>query len=256
LYGPAVATEGRPLDGKVAIVTGGSRGIGRAIAETLGAQGASVVVNFAEDAEAAAKVVAAIEAAHSRGVAVQGRLDGVQPVRDLFAAALAAFGRIDILVNNAAAARFGPIGDVTESDFDALFAVNAKATFFAFQEASRHLADGGRIISISAALTAVGYDNSVLYAGSKGAVEQFSLAAAKELGKRGIVVNTVSPGATNTDLYNRLFPESAQEVAKQRSPFKRLAEPPDIADLVAFLAGDGARWVSGQNIRANGAALW
>jgi 3-oxoacyl-[acyl-carrier protein] reductase len=249
-------TANAPLHGKVALVTGASRGIGRAVAETLGPQGASVMVNYASDARAAEEVVGTIRAAGARAEGIKLRLDGAQPVRELFAATLAAYGRIDILVINAASASFGPVTSVTEADFDSTLAVNVKAAFFAFQEAARHLADGGRIVSISAALTAVGYDNTLMYAGTKGALEQFTLAASKELGKRGIVCNTVSPGATHTDLYHGLAPEAAREAAKQRSPFKRLAEPQDIADVVAFLASDGARWVSGQNIRANGAALW
>jgi 3-oxoacyl-[acyl-carrier protein] reductase len=244
------------LQGKVALVTGAARGIGRAVAETLARQGASVLVNYAADSAAAEEVVCAIRAGGSRAEGVKLRLDGAQSVRDLFDATLAAFGRIDILVLNAASATFGPVTNVTEADFDAMFAVNVKAAFFAFQQAAKHMADGGRIVSISAALTSVGYDNTMMYAGTKGALEQFTLAASKELGKRGIVCNTVSPGATNTDLYHGLAPEAAREAAKQRSPFKRLAEPQDIADVVAFLASDGARWVSGQNIRANGAALW
>jgi 3-oxoacyl-[acyl-carrier protein] reductase len=177
-------------------------------------------------------------------------------VRDLFSATLASFGRVDILVINAALATFGPITTVSEADFDRMFSVNVKAAFFAFQEAAKRMAEGGRIVTISAALTAVGYDNTAMYAGTKGALEQFTLAASKELGKRGIVCNIVSPGATHTDLYHGLAPEAAREAAKKRSPFKRLAEPQDIAEVVAFLSGDGARWVSGQNIRANGAALW
>lgn len=244
------------LHGKVAIVTGAARGIGRAIAETLGRQGASVMVNYASNTEAADEVVGVIRATGARAEALKLRLDGAQPVRDLFATTLTTFGRVDILVINAASATFGPITNVTEADFDTMFAVNVKAAFFAFQEAAKHMTDGGRIVSISAALTAVGYDNTLMYSGTKGALEQFTLAASKELGKRGIVCNIVSPGATHTDLYHGLAPEAAREVAKQRSPFKRLAEPQDIADVVAFLASDGARWVSGQNIRANGAALW
>ena len=240
----------------MAIVTGASRGIGRAVAQALGRQGASVMVNYASNTGAAAETVGAIRASGSRAESCQLRLEGAQPVRDLFAATLAAFGRIDILVINAASANFGPITGVSEKDFDRAFAVNVKAAFFAFQEAARHMADGGRIVSISAALTGVGYDNTAMYAGTKGALEQFTLAASKELGKRGIVCNSVSPGATETDLYFGLAPEAAREAAKQRSPFKRLAQPQDIADVVAFLCGDGARWVSGQNIRATGAALW
>jgi 3-oxoacyl-[acyl-carrier protein] reductase len=163
---------------------------------------------------------------------------------------------VDILVLNAGVARFGPITGFSEDDFDRMFAANAKAPFFAIQQAATRMSEGGRIISISASLTGVGYDNTALYAGSKGALEQFTLAASKELGKRGITCNCVSPGATDTDLYRGLAPEAAREAARQRSPFKRLGEPREIADVVVFLAGDGGRWVSGQNIRVNGAALW
>lgn len=245
-----------PLHGKVAIVTGAGRGIGRAIAETLGRQGARVIVNYASNQQAATQVVDGICASGGQALAVELRLDGADSARALFASAVAAFGRVDILVLNAASATFGPITNVSEAEFDRAFASNVKAPFFALQEAARQMADGGRVVSISAALTGVGYDNTAMYAGTKGALEQFTLAAAKELGKRGITCNCVSPGATDTELYRGLAAEAARETARQRSPFKRLAQPQDIADVVAFLASDGARWVSGQNIRATGAALW
>jgi 3-oxoacyl-[acyl-carrier protein] reductase len=244
------------LHGKAAIVTGGARGIGRAVAETLGRQGASVIVNYASNKEAAGRAVTAIRASGGKAEAVELALDGPKSVKALFEATKAAFGRVDILVLNAAVATFGPITTFTEADFDRMYATNVKAAFFAFQEAATQMEEGGRIVSISAALTGVGYDNTAMYAGTKGAIEQFTLAAAKELGKRGITCNCVSPGATDTDLYRGLAPEAAREVAKNRSPFKRLGTPQDIADVVAFLASDAARWVSGQNIRATGAALW
>lgn len=242
------------FSGKVAIVTGGGRGIGRAIAIGLGRQGASVVVNYASNDAAAAETVAAIEAAGGRGKAVKESLDGEAPVRRLFEATLAAFGRVDILVNNAAIARFAPVTQVTEAEFDATVAVNMKAPFFAFQQAALHMAEGGRIVSISAAMTASGYPNTLLYAGTKGALEQFGRAAAKELAKRGIVVNTVSPGATETELYLGLSTESGRAAAAQRSPFGRIATPEDIADIVVFLCGPDARWLAGQTLIANGGA--
>lgn len=244
------------LDGKVAIVTGGSRGIGRAIAERLAAEGAAMVIGYANDVAAAEDVVSTVESAGGRAIAVQGRLDGPAPVRALFVTAAERFGHVDILVLNAATARFGPLESVTEEEFDQTIAVNVKSTFFAFQEAAAQMADNGRVIAISAALTRVGYPNTSLYAATKGAVEQMALAAAKELGKRGILVNVVSPGATSTDLYDSLASPTAQEAAKARSPMGRLAEADDIAGVVAFLASDDARWVSGQNITVNGAALW
>jgi 3-oxoacyl-[acyl-carrier protein] reductase len=244
------------LSGKVAIVTGAGRGIGRAIAQALGRQGASVIVNYARNHTAAKETVAAIEAEGSRALAVQALLDGEAPVRALFDATLAAFGQVDILVNNAAVARFAPISSVTEAEFDSTIAVNVKAAFFAIQQAALRMADGGRIVSISAAMTAVGYENTVLYAGTKGALEQFGQAAAKELGKRGIVVNTVCPGATETELYLGISTDAGRAAAAQRSPFGRIAKPDDIADVVAFLCAPEARWLSGETLRANGAALF
>lgn len=244
------------LSGKVAIVTGAARGIGRAVAETLGERGARVLVNYASNSEAAMQVVQGIRSAGGQAEAVELPLQDAATAGRLFDAALDLWGRVDILVLNAGVARFGPITGFSEEDFDRMFAFNAKAPFFAIQQAATRMSDGGRIVSISASLTGVGYDNTALYAGTKGALEQFTLAASKELGKRGITCNCVSPGATDTDLYRSLAPEAAQQAARQRSPFKRLGDAREIAEVVAFLAGDGGRWVSGQNIRVNGAALW
>lgn len=244
------------LSGKVAIVTGAARGIGRAIAEGLGRRGASILVNHASNAEAASEAVDRVRSAGGEAESLQLRLNDAASARQLFDAATDRWGRVDILVLNAAVARFGPITGFSESDFDEMFAANAKAPFFAIQQAATRMAEGGRIIGISASLTGVGYDNTCLYAGTKGALEQITLAASKELGKRGITCNCVSPGAVDTDLYRSLASEASRDAARQRSPFKRLGEPMDIAEVVAFLAGDGGRWVSGQNIRVNGAALW
>ncbi|MBM3534306.1 MAG: SDR family oxidoreductase [Alphaproteobacteria bacterium] len=240
---------------KIAVVTGAGRGIGRAIALGLGRKGASVVVNYASNHEAAAETVAAIEAAGGKALGVQQRLDGEASVRALFDAAIEAFGRVDILVNNAAVARFAPVGTFTEAEFDATVAVNMKAPFFALREAAKRMEDGGRIVSISAAMTAVGRPNTILYAGTKAALEQFSLAAAKELGHRGITVNVVSPGATETELYFGLSTEASRAEAAKRSPFGRIGNPKDIADVVVFLCSEEARWLSGQVIVANGGAI-
>jgi 3-oxoacyl-[acyl-carrier protein] reductase len=244
------------LSGKVAIVTGAARGIGRAVGEALGERGASVLVNYASNADAAKQVVEGIRSAGGQAEALELRLKDAATARELFDAALNLWHRADILVLNAGVARFGPVTTFSEEDFDQMFAANAKAPFFAIQQAATRMSEGGRIISISASLTGVGYDNTALYAGTKGALEQFTLAASKELGKRGITCNCVSPGATDTELYRGLAPEAARQAARQRSPFKRLGEPGEIAEVVAFLAGNGGRWVSGQNIRVNGAALW
>jgi len=242
------------LSGKTAIVTGGSRGIGRAIAERLGADGANVALTYARQREKAEAVVAAIEEKGGRALAVRVDLARVGDIRSLFSKTLDAFGRIDILVNNAGTASFGPLQSVSERDFDELFAVNVKGVFFALAEAAQRLADGGRIINISSGITILGSAGGALYGGSKGAVEQFTQAAARELGPRGITVNTVSPGGTETDLLQQVVPREAQKQMAQSAPLGRLGRPEDIADVVAFLASDAGRWVTGQNIRANGGA--
>lgn len=249
-------SEPRELSGRVAIVTGAARGIGRAIAEALGRRGVNVLLNHASNAEAAVQAVESVRTAGGQAECLQLRLKDAASARQLFDAAMERWGRVDILVLNAAVARFGPITGFSEDDFDEMFAANAKAPFFAIQQAATRMSEGGRIIGISASLTGVGYDNTCLYAGTKGALEQFTLAASKELGKRGITCNCVSPGAVDTDLYRSVSTEPGRETARQRSPFKRLGEPLDVAEVVAFLAGEGGRWVSGQNIRVNGAALW
>ena len=240
--------------GKVAIVTGGSRGIGRAIAERLGREGASVVVNYTKSAEKAQEVVQAIEVSGGQAVAVQADISAVADVRRLFELTEEKYGRLDILVNNAGTATFTPIAEVAEDEFDALFALNVKGAFFALQEAARRLADGGRIVNISSGVTIGGGPGASAYAGTKGALEQFTLAAAKELGPRGITVNTVSPGMTVTDLMHTVIPAERQQGAAQASPLGRLGQPDDIAEVVAFLVSDAGRWVTGQNIRANGGA--
>ncbi|MDQ2687903.1 MAG: glucose 1-dehydrogenase [Armatimonadota bacterium] len=243
-----------PLDEKVAIVTGGSRGIGRAIARRLARDGAHVVINYAHN-EAAARETA-LDIAREGGTAwtFEADLREVADVRAMFEGVVNGWGRLDILVNNAGTSVFGALADVTEEEFDALFALNVKGVFFAMQEAAQRMEDGGRIVNISSGVTILGVEGVSLYGGSKGAVEQFTLAAAKELGPRGITVNTVSPGMTRTDLLAEVVPIEAKEEMAQSTPLRRLGEPEDIADVVAFLCGPDGRWVTGQNIRANGGA--
>jgi len=243
------------LTGKVAIVTGASRGIGRAIAERLGSDGAVVVVNYAQNEHAAWEVVRAIEARGGQAAAMQADMSRVDAVRRLFAQAHRQFGRLDILLNNAGTARFAPLADVTEDEWDRQFALNAKGAFFAMQEAARVMADGGRIVNISSGVTQTGSASASVYAGTKAALEQFTLSAARELGPRGITVNTVSPGMTMTDLLALVVPPDAQAQIAQQAPLGRLGQPGDIADIVAFVVSEQARWLTGQNIRATGGAL-
>ena len=233
------------LSGKTAVVTGGSRGIGRAIVARLARDGATVIFGYRSRDDDAKAVEEQVPGA--RGI----RADLAEPgaIGELLAAA----EELDILVANAAAQFVPtPIADVTDEEYDRIFAVNAKATFHALRHAARHMRDHGRIITISTLNTTVAAPGGSLYVGSKGAVEQFSAVAAKELGARGITVNTVSPGATDTELLRSTNPPEALEMSAQMSPLGRLGQPADVADVVAFLAGPDARWITGQNIHAGG----
>lgn len=242
------------LAGKVAIVTGASRGIGRAIAERLAQDGANVVINYAHSADKVQEVVSVIKAKGGQALAVQAHMGQVADVRRLFQETIDRFGQLDILINNAGNVPFKPLVEVTEEEFDKLFALNAKGPFFAMQEAARLMSEGGRIVNISSGITGYALPGSSVYAGSKGALEQFTRAAAKELGTYGITVNAVSPGSTNTQNFQNSSLEMQQQ-AIQSSPLGRVGEPEDIADVVAFVVSEQARWLTGQNIRATGGAV-
>ncbi len=237
------------LKGKVALVTGASRGIGRAIAERLAADGANVIVNYANNAEEAKKVVTGIESKGGKAIAVQADVGHVSDIRRLFKEAIGAFGRLDIVVNNAGIFGYKPLTETTEDEYDRLFAINAKGTFFALQEAAKYVADGGRVVNISTGGTRLAPAGMGAYGGTKGAVEVFTKVAAKELGTRKITVNTISPGFTATDM---LSDPSFQKMGEQASPLKRLGTPKDIADAVAFVVSDQGRWITGDTIQVGG----
>jgi 3-oxoacyl-[acyl-carrier protein] reductase len=243
------------LDGKVALVTGASRGIGRAIAERLGRDGASVIVNYSGNAEASRKAVAAVEAAGGKAVAARADIGQVGEVEKLFTEAIGHFGKLDILVNNAGSMFNKPLAEVTEEEYDRIFAVNVKGAFFACQQAARRMAEGGRIVNFSSSTTALMLPSYSAYVACKGAVEQFSHVLAKELGPRGITVNVVSPGPTDTELFGQGKSEQDEQRFAQMAALGRLGLPEDIADVVAFLASDQARWITGQNLRANGGLI-
>lgn len=243
------------LTGKVAIVTGASRGIGRAIAERFARDGAAVVVNYSQSANQAKEVVTTIESQGGQALAIQADISRTPEIRRLFRDAQTRFGRIDIVVNNAARFIMKPLADMTEEEFDTVFRLNAKGPFFVLQEAARVLPANGRIINISSGATTVGPPGMSTYVGSKAALELFSLTLANELGPRGITVNTVSAGLTETKMLDdlaALWPPEVKMMLVQRTALGRLGQPQEIADVVAFLASDDARWVTGQNIRADG----
>jgi 3-oxoacyl-[acyl-carrier protein] reductase len=245
------------LKGKVAIVTGASRGIGRAVAERLARDGAAVAINYATSEAEAREVEAVITDRGGLAAIFQADISRPLEIRRLFRGCMERFGRLDILVNNAAAFLSKPLADTTEQEFDATFALNARGAFFTMQEAARLLPDESRIINISSSATTVGFPGLAVYLGSKAALEQFTLVLANELGPRRITVNTVAAGPTETKMLTSLlktWPTEARAMLAQRTPLGRIGEPRDVADVVAFLAGEASRWITGQFIRADGGA--
>ena len=237
------------LKGKVAVVTGASRGIGRGIAERLAKDGAAIVVNFTKSADEAEKVVVGIKAHGGTAMAVQADVSKVDDIRRLFQETKKTFGRLDILINNAGIFWAKPIVDTTEEEYDRMFAVNAKGQFFALQEAAKHMADGGRIVNISTGGTKLAFPGISIYGASKSALEFFTKVAAKELGAKNITVNTVSPGYTETDM---LSDPQFRMIGVQASPLGRLGTPADIAQVVSFVVSDEAGWITGDTIQAGG----
>jgi len=241
-----------PLKGKKAIVTGASRGIGRAIALKLGTMGARVTINYRHDQQAADSAVAQVHAAGGDAMALRADIRRVDEIRRLFEQSLDAFGGVDILVNNAGIRLFKPIVDITESEYDAIFDANVKGVFFACQMAARLMADGGRIVNISSSVTQVLMADYGAYAATKGAVNQITRVLARELGPRGITVNAVSPGPTDTELFRKGKTAEQIDGFARSTALGRIGTPRDIADTVALLVSEEAGWISGQNIFANG----
>jgi len=241
------------LSGKLAVVTGGSRGIGRAVVERLARDGATVVFGYRSNAEAAAVVEKVVAEAGGTAHGVRADLGAPDGVARLFAGAGEHLDGLDILVNNAGSAvRPILLADMTDDDYDSLMAVNARSVFQSLRHAARHMRDGGRIVNVSTLNTLLPGPGLTSYCGSKGAVEQFTTVAARELGGRGITVNTVSPGATDTDLLRAVNPPEALEAEAALTPLGRLGQPADVADVIGFLCGPDGRWMTGQNLRATG----
>jgi 3-oxoacyl-[acyl-carrier protein] reductase len=238
----------RNLAGKVAVVTGASQGIGLAISRRLYANGASVVLSYLPEHGTAEDVLRQMGANEDRAIAVAGDLRCTDFVMRLFERAIDRFAAPDIVVANAAVNMSKPVVETTEEDFDWIFSLNARATFFVLRAAARHIRDGGHIISISSNMTLQSRPGVALYAGSKAAVEQFVRILSKELGPRGITVNAVAPGPTDTSMVSQLSRDTAPAI----TPLGRLGHPNDIAGVVEFLSSDQARWITGQVIGVNG----
>ena len=243
------------LAGKVAVVTGASRGIGRATAERLARDGASVVVNYAKSTNEAQVVVDGIVARGGNALAIQADVARLDDVRRLFRETVERLGRLDMLIANAGYSVFKPLADTTEDDFDRTYTLNTKGTFFCLREALRYMADSGKIVCISTIGTELNLPGGSCYFGSKAAVEQFCRVLAKEVAPRGITVNVVSPGFTETQMLKANAGPGALRELVALTPLARLGRPDDIAEAIAFLVSHGARWITRQNLAVDGGII-
>jgi 3-oxoacyl-[acyl-carrier protein] reductase len=242
------------LTGKVAIVTGASKGIGAAIAKALAAEGAAVVVNYASSQAGADAVVEAITAAGGKAVATHGDVSKAAEAQGLIDAAIAAFGRIDILVNNSGVYEFSALADITEDKFHWMFNVNVLGLLLTTQAAAKHLGEGASIINIGSGVTSLFPPESAIYTGTKGAVDAITGVLAAELGARKIRVNAINPGIVETEgTVTQGFIGSDFEAALiAQTPLSRAGQPDDIADIAVFLASNDSRWLTGEHLVAGG----
>lgn len=265
----------QPLSGKVALVTGSSRGIGAAIARRLAADGATVIINYVSSEKAAQEIVNELDAKRPKSaIAIKADVSSAAGAQALFAKALETCGRVDILVLNSGIMKNKALAEVDEAHYDSHFNANVKGPLFLTKAAAPHLTEGltfvcycswrpadpsflslgSRIIFFSSSLTRFSMipANYLIYAGTKGAIEQFARVLAKDLGAKGITVNTVSPGPINTEMFTGDKTEDQIKFFANMHPPKRIGEPTEIANVVAFLAGPDSTWVNGQNIPVNG----
>jgi 3-oxoacyl-[acyl-carrier protein] reductase len=243
------------LKGKVAIVTGASKGIGAGIAKGLGAAGAAVVVNYASSKEGAERVVAEITGKGGKAIAVQADVSKAADVQRLFAATKRAFGVPNVLVNNAGIYAFDPIEAVTEDEFHRQFNTNVLAPILTIQEALKHFGpEGGSVINVSSVASTSAVPNSVVYSATKGAVDSIARVLGAELGARKIRVNTIAPGGVETEGVHRIgiIGSDFEKQMVADTPLGRLGQPDDIAGVAVFLASDNARWLTGERITASG----
>jgi 3-oxoacyl-[acyl-carrier protein] reductase len=237
---------------RIAIVTGASRGIGAAIAQRLAGDGLAVVVNFSGDAGPAEAVVKQIEAAGGSATGFKADVGDARAVGEMFDRAEAAFGGVDVLVNNAGIMKLATIADSTDALFDRQIAVNLKGSFNTMREAARRLRGGGRIVNFSTSVVGTRLETYGIYAATKAAVETMTAILAKELRGRNITVNAVAPGPTATDLFLDGKSQELIDRLARTNPMERLGMPEDIASVVSFLVGPDGGWVNGQVVRANG----
>ncbi|MGF6772200.1 3-oxoacyl-[acyl-carrier protein] reductase [Paraburkholderia sp. GAS199] len=242
------------LTGKVAVVTGGSKGIGAAISKALAAQGASVVVNYASSKAGADAVVAEITAAGGKAVAVGGDVSKAADAKGIIDTAIETYGKLDVLVNNSGVYGFAPLEEITEEHFHHHFNVNVLGLLLVTQAAAKHLGEGGSIINISSVVSRITPPGSAVYTATKGAVDGITGVLSRELGPRKIRVNSVNPGmvATEGTHSGGIIGSDFETWAVSTTPLGRIGQPGDIADVVTFLASDDARWVSGESLIVSG----
>jgi 3-oxoacyl-[acyl-carrier protein] reductase len=240
---------------KVALVTGASRGIGMAVAERLARDGFKLIINYSEGAAPADELVRKLEGAGAQAIAVKADISDPRAVREMFDAAEASFGGVDVLVNNAGIMALASIAETDDASFDRHIAVNLKGTFNTLREAAKRLRSGGRIINFSSSVVNRLVPTYGVYIATKAAVEGLTSVLAKELRGRSITVNAVSPGPTATDLFLKGKPQEVVDQLAKMAPLERLGQPSDIADVVSFLAGPDAAWVNGQVLRVNGGLI-
>lgn len=240
---------------KVAVVTGASRGIGASVAERLARDGFAVIINYSGDAAPAEALVRKIEAAGGRALAAKADISDAAAVRHLFDATEAAFGGVDVLVNNAGIMTLANIADTDEAAFDRMVAVNLKGSFNTLREAAKRLRSGGRIVNFSSSVVGLLMPTYAAYTATKAGIEAITSILAKELRGRDITVNAVAPGPTATDLFLKGKPQDVIDRMAKQAPLERLGQPNDIAEIVAFLASPAAGWINGQTVRANGGII-
>lgn len=242
----------KTLKDKIILVTGASRGIGASIAKKLAAAGAKVIVNYAGAKAAAAQTVKEIQEQGGCAIAVQADVSNPAAVKELFDQAIEHYGQIDVLVNNAGIMITKLLKDTTDEEFAKQFDVNVKGTFNTMREAANRLADNGSVINFSTSVNRIMLPGYSTYVATKAAVEQLTRVFSKEVGPRGINVNSISPGPTNTELFTNGKPQEVIDRLASLSAFNRIGEPEDIAQVVVFLASDEAKWITAQNIGVNG----
>jgi 3-oxoacyl-[acyl-carrier protein] reductase len=242
------------LKGKVVVVTGASKGIGAAIARAFGAEGASVAVNYASDKAGAEKVVADIAKAGGWAVAIGADLSKPGDISRLFAEAYRQFGKLDILVNNAGVFRFGPLAEVEPGEFHRQFDTNVLGPILAAREAARYFKNGGNIINVSSVVSEAAFADSVVYSATKGALDAVTRVLARELGPRGIRVNTIAPGMIETEGVHSagFIGGDFQKNVEATTPLGRIGQPEDVAKVALFLASGASGWVTGERIAVAG----